>query len=266
MPLSAAESSFFITAYPFYPLKNNWPPLDRNFAFFKGLNGYFDKGGLYYQNYFDAMLDSVYVMMESMGHKTIPIEVGETGWPTGGDPAAGRGAISPAAAAAEWNRALLGKVCSGQGTPKRPGQHIRVWFFEAFDEDLKYEPGRPWESHWGIRYMNGTAKYAINFKTRYPAPPLKPPVRYCVVKPGAPQQQVRESVAWACSPQGGKLNCNWINQVCPFKVAASSVFNMFFQLHFQNNGTCYFKGNAMITTTKPVAPQSPCPFRGTPYL
>lgn len=92
------------------------------------------------------------------------LAVGETGWPTAGHP------VATVTKAAAWNTALLGKVQSTQGTPKRPGKALRAFLFEAFDEDLK--GGGAEEPHWGALTVDGTPKYAINLKQRYPAPPV----------------------------------------------------------------------------------------------
>jgi len=86
--------------------------------------------------------------------------VAEAGWPTAGDP------VASVRNAADWNQRLLGKVCSGQGTPRRPGLRMRTWLFEAFDEPWKHASDTPWEAHWGIWDWEGRAKYPLSPRRR----------------------------------------------------------------------------------------------------
>lgn len=62
-----------MSPYPWWELYYN-PNLNQDFAFFKGLNGYYDVGGLYYQNQFDVTIDAALVAAEKLGYKDINIE------------------------------------------------------------------------------------------------------------------------------------------------------------------------------------------------
>lgn len=64
-------SALSITAYPFWSIKYHKMPFD--FALGKGLNGYYDNG-LYYQNQFDAIIDAALVSAEKLGYKDVDIQ------------------------------------------------------------------------------------------------------------------------------------------------------------------------------------------------
>jgi len=64
-------SALSITAYPFWSMRYHSMSLD--FAFGRGLNGYYDNG-LYYQNNFDAIIDSALVAAEKLGYKDVDIQ------------------------------------------------------------------------------------------------------------------------------------------------------------------------------------------------
>lgn len=184
--------------------------------------------------------------------------VGETGWPTAGPPQA---SVSQAR---DFNQRLIGKVCSGQGTPKRPGKNIRTWIFEAFDESWKSTAGRTFEGSFGVKTWDGKDKYSLDpFSTSYPVPPAKPPPTWCVAQPNANAGTVSGSVDWACSKGG--VDCSTINRVCSGKNRASAVYNAYFQKYLQGSGTCGFSGTAKTTTTDPTDYQNKaCPFPGRP--
>lgn len=184
--------------------------------------------------------------------------VAETGWPTSGTPQAS------VDKAKDFNQRLIGKVCSGQGTPKRPGKNIRTWIFEAFDESWKNTADRKFEGSFGIKTWDGKNKYSLDpFSTSYPVPPVKPPPTWCVVQPNAKKADVDSSVAWACSKGG--VDCTNINKVCATKNRASAVFNAYFQKNKQGSGKCNLSGTAKATTTDPTDSQNKaCPFPGRP--
>lgn len=185
------------------------------------------------------------------------LAVAEAGWPTAGDP------LASVRYAEDWNQRLLGKVCSGQGTPRRPGQRIQTWLFEAFDEPWKNASSARWEAHWGIWAWDGGGKYSLSPRDTYPAPPVRPPAAWCVVKEGAEATAVVESVAWACSKGG--VQCAGILERCDKRDASSAVYNADFQKHFQQPGRCNFSGTGVVTTVSPyVFSTSACPFPGRP--
>lgn len=72
-----------LTPYPWWELYYN-PGLNQDYAFFKGLNGFYDVGGLYYQNQFDATIDAALVAAEKLGYKNINIE-GSVAYSTASD-------------------------------------------------------------------------------------------------------------------------------------------------------------------------------------
>ncbi|KAL3379517.1 hypothetical protein AABB24_000293, partial [Solanum stoloniferum] len=108
-----------------------------------------------YQNFFDALLDSMYFAMEKLGGKNIEIIVSESGWPSKGHPAA------TMENAQIYYTNLINHVKGGTGTPKKPGSTIETYLFAMFDENQKN--GQPSEQHFGLFYPDQRVKYQLNF-------------------------------------------------------------------------------------------------------
>lgn len=182
--------------------------------------------------------------------------------------------MATVAKAAAWNTALLGKVQSTQGTPKRPGEPLRTFLFAAFDEDLKQ--GGSEEAHWGVCAMDGTPKYAINLKQRYPAPPvpLTPdPVTSPTAGPGPETNSttgsgsptcngtqaagVASALSWLCAQEPGVCQTIQVGAACstPDTLFARGTyaFHLYYQQYAgsQGAGACYFSGNAKLVGTLP---------------
>ncbi|KAL8129364.1 hypothetical protein V2J09_018519 [Rumex salicifolius] len=108
--------------------------------------------GLQYQNLFDALVDSFYAALESVGGDGVGIVVSETGWPSQGTD------IATSGNAGTYYKNLIGHVA--HGTPKKQGQPLETYMFAMFDEDQKYEDEV--ERYFGLFRPNQHNKYAIN--------------------------------------------------------------------------------------------------------
>jgi GPH family glycoside/pentoside/hexuronide:cation symporter len=80
----------------------------------------------------------------------LPIAIGETGWPSAGNP---NGLAAPTLNNAER---YFNEVLAWAG-----GNSYNVFYFEAFDENWKPPGYANVENHWGLHYADGTAKFVI---------------------------------------------------------------------------------------------------------
>lgn len=125
------KSPFMVNPYPYFGFK----PQTLNYALFKPNAGVFDPAtGKNYTNMFDAQLDAVYSAMKKVGYEDVDIVVGETGWPSAGDP---NQPESNLANALSYNGNLVKHVNSGKGTPLMPNRTFEVYIFALFNENLK---------------------------------------------------------------------------------------------------------------------------------
>lgn len=125
------KSPFMVNPYPYFGFK----PQTLNYALFKPNAGVFDPAtGKNYTNMFDAQLDAVYSAMKKVGYEEVDIVVGETGWPSAGDP---NQPESNLANALSYNGNLVKHVNSGKGTPLMPNRTFEVYIFALFNENLK---------------------------------------------------------------------------------------------------------------------------------
>ncbi|GBG70909.1 hypothetical protein CBR_g8210 [Chara braunii] len=163
--LNSTGSSFMVNAFPFLPTKEypSYLPLALGDPEAERVLD----NGLEYTNMVDMMVNAVAYALEREGFSTLPISIGAVGWPTEGD------LIATAENAEKFNNYLVGNLVSGRGTPKRPGAagQMQAFVFELLDEDNKTVTPENYlfESHWGIRFMNGTAKYQIDLSQGWAA-------------------------------------------------------------------------------------------------
>ncbi|XP_020085784.1 glucan endo-1,3-beta-glucosidase-like [Ananas comosus] len=123
-----------------------------SYALFTSPGTVVQDGQYAYQNLFDAQVDALYAALQGVGASSVDIVVSESGWPSGGGPAA-----ATVGNAQTYNQNLINHV--GNGTPRKPGP-IETYIFEMFNEDLK-SPGI--EQNWGLFYPNEQPVYSINF-------------------------------------------------------------------------------------------------------
>ena len=105
------------------------------YALFKPNDGVVDQAtGLHYMNMFDAQMDAVFSAMKKVGYDDVEIVVGETGWPSVGDP--NQLGVSKENAQS-FNANLVKHVNSDKGTPLMPNRTFEVYVFVLFSDNMK---------------------------------------------------------------------------------------------------------------------------------
>lgn len=239
-----------INIYPFLSL-NSDPHFPVEYAFFNGTSAPVVDGSIAYTNVFDANFDTLISALEKNGFASMPVIIGEVGWPTDGDPSANN------EYAQRFNQGLLDRINSGQGTPKR-STPPEIYVFSLIDEDKKsIQPGN-FERHWGIFYFDGTIKYQLNLgsgKGLIPAKGVKYMARqWCVMSPYASTSDpnFENSINYACTYAdctsfGYGSSCGNLDA----RSNASYAFNMYYQTMDQRKDSCSFSNLSTITTINP---------------
>ncbi|KAK9275354.1 hypothetical protein L1049_022618 [Liquidambar formosana] len=262
--LSDNDCPLTINIYPFLSL-NADPNFPLDFAFFSGASSPVVDGSISYTNVFDANYDTLIWALEKNGFPSIPVIIGEVGWPTDGDPNANL------EYARKFNQGLVNRIMRGQGTPKR-STPPEVYLFGLIDEDAKsIQPGN-FERHWGIFYYDGTVKYSLalalnnsnnnNNRTLVPAKGVRYLARqWCVMAPEAStlDPNLPQSINYACTyadctSLGYGSSCGRLDA----RSNASYAFNAYYQTLNQQKGTCQFSNLSVITTINPS--QDTCRF------
>ncbi|KAK9099649.1 hypothetical protein Syun_026694 [Stephania yunnanensis] len=255
--LSDNDAPLTINIYPYLSLYAD-PNFPIDFAFFSGTGQPLVDGPIAYTNVFDANFDTLVSALEKNGFPSIPVIVGEVGWPTDGE----RNANSNYAR--RFNQGLIDRIIRGQGTPKR-STLPDIYIFGLIDEDVKSVAPGNFERHWGVFKYDGTLKYPLNVGNGRSLVPAKG-VRYlskqwCVMSPEASPQdpnfaaEISKACTYAdCTSLGAGSSCGNLD----VKGNASYAFNSFFQMQNQMREACQFSGLSMITTTDPS--QDSCRF------
>ncbi|CAI9783416.1 unnamed protein product [Fraxinus pennsylvanica] len=251
---------FTVNIYPFLSLyADSHFPVE--YAFFDGTSSPVVDGSITYTNVFDANYDTLVSALEKNGFPSMPIIIGEVGWPTDGDPNA------KIEFARRFNQGLLNRISRGQGTPKRPSPPD-IYFFSLIDEDAKsIDPGN-FERHWGIFYYDGTIKYTLNVGNNRNVTAAKG-VRYlarkwCIMAPDANTmdpnfpQSINFACTYAdCTSLGYGSSCGGLD----IRNNASYAFNMYYQTMNQQKGACdQFHGLSVITRIDPSNRGSSCKY------
>ncbi|CAN4084897.1 unnamed protein product [Withania somnifera] len=244
-----------INIYPFLSLYAD-PHFPVDFAFFSGTSSPVVDGSISYTNVFEANYDTLVWALEKNGFGSLPIIVGEIGWPTDGDSNAN------IEYARKFNQGLLDRISRGIGTPKRPTPPD-IYLFGLVDEDAKsIEPGN-FERHWGVFFYDGAIKYQLNLGNNRSLTAAKG-VRYlarkwCVVAPDANAMEPSwlDSINYACSyadctSLGYGSSCGGLD----VKSNASYAFNMYYQTMNQQKGSCERFHNLSVITTIDPSPSS----------
>ncbi|XP_071740710.1 glucan endo-1,3-beta-glucosidase 5-like [Rutidosis leptorrhynchoides] len=257
--LSDNAAPITINIYPFLSLYAD-PHFPVDFAFFDGTNAPVVDGPVSYMNVFDANYDTLVWTLEKNGFSSVPIIVGEIGWPTDGDTNAN------IQYARKFNQGLLSRIIQGQGTPKRKTPPD-VYFFGLIDEDAKsIQPGN-FERHWGIFNYDGTVKYKLDFgnnRTLVPAKGVRYlPREWCVLAPDASETDpnLADSINYACTYSdctslGYGSSCNGLDA----RNNASYAFNKYFQTFNQQKGSCNFHNLSVTTRIQPTTGRANCKF------
>ncbi|CAN6477034.1 unnamed protein product [Victoria cruziana] len=248
--LSNNGAPFTINIYPFLSL-NADPNFPTDFAFFDGSSVSVVDGPISYTNVFDANHDTLIWALEKNGFPSLPVIVGEVGWPTDGAP------FADSEHAMKFNQGFISRILSGQGTPKRAGAPD-AYLFSLIDEDMKSVAPGNFERHWGLFYYDGSLKYSLdlgNGQSLVPARGVKFLARqWCVLSPTASilDSNLPGAVNYACS----NADCTSLGQgsSCGSLDArgnASYAFNRFYQTQNQQAGSCEFSGLSLITQVDP---------------
>ena len=113
---------------------------------------------LQYTSMLYAQVDAVTFAAARLGYGNVAVHVSETGWPSKGDADEAGATVENAR---QYNRNLLMRQISGEGTPLRPKLRLEVYLFALFNEDMK--PGPASERNYGLFYPNGTPVYNLGF-------------------------------------------------------------------------------------------------------
>ncbi|XP_058181749.1 glucan endo-1,3-beta-glucosidase-like [Rhododendron vialii] len=251
-----SKSPFMVNPYPYFALNSN----DTDFVLFEPNPGVFDPvTGMNYTNMYDLQLDAVYVSMKKLGFPDVDIAVGETGWPSAGDP----GMVLCTVQNAQWyNLNVVKRAGSGVGTPLMPGRNFETFLFALFNEDQK--TGGTIEKHWGLFYPNMTAVYDIGI-TRQAQPggggatptPVTPTSgkQWCVPKKGATDTSLLANINWACTSGGEDCSAIKAGGACfnPNTVwsHAAYIMNAYYQAKGLQFFNCDFAGTGSVTTSDP---------------
>ncbi|XP_071735857.1 glucan endo-1,3-beta-glucosidase 14-like [Rutidosis leptorrhynchoides] len=159
--LSTTRSPFWINAYPYFAYKDSPSKISIDYALFNPNSGMIDPNtNLHYDNMLYAQVDAVIFAMARLGFGAIEVRVSETGWPSKGDTNE-IGATTQNAAI--YNRNMLKRQFSGEGTPLRPKMRLEIYLFALFNEDMK--PGPTSERNYGLYQPDGTMAYNVGLST-----------------------------------------------------------------------------------------------------
>ncbi|CAK9161272.1 unnamed protein product, partial [Ilex paraguariensis] len=257
--LSDNAAPLTINIYPFLSLYAD-PHFPVGYAFFSDNSSPVVDGPITYTNVFEANYDTLIWALEKNGFASMPVIIGEVGWPTDGDPNANIGY------ARRFNQGLLNRIIQGQGTPKRRNPPD-IYLFALLDEDAKsIQPGN-FERHWGIFKYDGTIKYQLNMGNNRTLAPAKG-VRYlarqwCIMAPEASNSDpnLPQSINYACTyadctSLGYRSSCGGLD----VRSNASYAFNMYYQTMNQQRGACEQFHNLSTTTTIDPSGSSVCRF------
>ncbi|KAI3934100.1 hypothetical protein MKW92_044226 [Papaver armeniacum] len=259
--LRETKSPFMVNPYPYF----GYSPRDNNYALFKRNWGKHDKvTGKTYFNMFDAQLDAVYTAMSKLGYGDVDIVIGETGWPSIGDPNQPYVNMENAISF-NWN--LIRHVGSGVGTPLMPKRKFETYIFSLFNENLK--PGPTVEKNWGLFHPDLTPVYEVGImRGRHvrhapgqgsspttPTPALPAGKQWCVPTQTATDAQLQANINYVCSQ--GTVDCKPIQAggACfnPNTLKAHAVYamNAYYQKSGRHAFNCDFSKTGVITSADP---------------
>jgi len=152
--LNNTGAPFMVNLYPFLSLVLT-PDFPLPYAFFNSTSNSIVDGTHVYTNVFDASYDGLVTALTTAGFPSLPIIVGEIGWPTDGFPSAN------IQFAQSFMSQLVNHMLSGTGTPLRPGV-LQGYLFSLLDEDAKSIAPGAFERHWGIFNYDGSIKYTLD--------------------------------------------------------------------------------------------------------
>ncbi|CAM6127777.1 unnamed protein product [Calypogeia fissa] len=253
--LSLTDSYFMVNLYPYFSYESNSQAIDLSYALFEPNGGVEDSynNNMRYYSLFDALLDSIVSALNALNASTLPILVGETGWPSAGDPDE-IGCSIPNAEAYNGNLAVM--VYNNTGTPLRPYETSSAYIYELFNEVSRAGPLS--ERSWGLFNANTTPVYAIDLAGSghgIIAGNTTANATWCVAKSGVPPQSLQNALDYACGEGGA--NCTAIQNSGPCWLPntvlshASYAMNSYFQKNGDDQASCDFKGLGQVTYVNP---------------
>ncbi|KAK9714386.1 hypothetical protein RND81_06G090400 [Saponaria officinalis] len=155
--LQTTKAPFWVNAYPYFAYKDDPTRIELDYVLFNPNAGMVDPyNKLHYDNMLYAQVDAVIFALWRLGFGGLEVRVSETGWPSKGDPDEIGATIQNAAT---YNRNLLRRQMSNQGTPLRPSMRLEVYVFALFNEDMK--PGPTSERNYGLFRPDLTMAYNV---------------------------------------------------------------------------------------------------------
>ncbi|THU54374.1 hypothetical protein C4D60_Mb10t24420 [Musa balbisiana] len=242
------RTPFVVNPYPYF----GYTARTLNYALFRPNSGVFDPAtGVNYTNMFVAQLDAVHAAMRRLGYGDVEIAVGETGWPSAGEP--GQLGVS-VEDAISYNMNLIRLVNSGNGTPMMPDRRFETYVFALFNENLK--PGPTAERHFGLFNADFSAVYDVGLmRGQAPAPAGGSGRRWCVARADASAAALQANIDYACG--SGGANCRPIQDggACFYPNTplshASYAMNAFYQAAGRHDFDCDFGHTGVLTSTDP---------------
>ncbi|XP_065028009.1 glucan endo-1,3-beta-glucosidase [Musa acuminata AAA Group] len=242
------RTPFVVNPYPYF----GYTARTLNYALFRPNSGVFDPAtGVNYTNMFVAQLDAVHAAMRRLGYGDVEIAVGETGWPSAGEP--GQLGVS-VEDAISYNMNLIRLVNSGNGTPMMPDRRFETYVFALFNENLK--PGPTAERHFGLFNADFSAVYDVGLmRGQAPAPAGGSGRRWCVARADASTAALQANIDYACG--SGGANCRPIQDggACFYPNTplshASYAMNAYYQAAGRHDFDCDFGHTGVLTSTDP---------------
>ncbi|KAM7525000.1 hypothetical protein LguiA_014902 [Lonicera macranthoides] len=159
--LSSTKSPFWINSYPFFAYKDSPNKIPLDYVLFNPNLGMVDPyTKLHYDNMLYAQVDAIIFAMAKLGFQGIEVRVSETGWPSKGDTNEVGATLENAAM---YNRNLLRRQMSNEGTPLRPNMRLEVYLFALFNENMK--PGPTTERNYGLYQPDITMVYNVGLSS-----------------------------------------------------------------------------------------------------
>ncbi|KAJ8771306.1 hypothetical protein K2173_026483 [Erythroxylum novogranatense] len=254
------KSPFMVNPYPYFGFRTE--TLD--YALFKPNVGVFDpETGKNYTNMFDAQLDAVYSAMKRLKYEDVEIVVGETGWPSAGDPNQPGVSLENAVC---YNANLVKHVNSGKGTPLMPNRTFEIYIFSLFNEDLKPSVS---ERNFGLFKPDMTPVYDVgilrNKQAQSPTAGTGPVKRWCVPKSDASDDALQKNIDYVCS---SGVDCGPIQEggTCfnpnTVRSHASYAMNAYYQAFGRHDFNCDFEHTGVLTSEDPSHEACNYPFDG----
>ncbi|MQM00485.1 hypothetical protein Taro_033212 [Colocasia esculenta] len=246
------KTPFIVNPYPYF----GYSARTLNYALFKPNAGIFDPATrITYTNMFDAQMDAVYSAMQRLGYGDVEITVGETGWPSVGEPNQLGVSVENAQS---YNGNLIRHVNSGKGTPLMPNRRFETYIFGLFNENQK--PGPTAERNFGLFRPDLTTVYDVGLMRGGAAPtPVTPAPsssgkKWCLPKAGASDAGLQANIDYVCSTG---LDCTPIQAggECflpnTLRSHAAYAMNAYFKSAGQHDFNCDFAQTGAITTSDP---------------